>query len=73
MFAFESQVDIIAKEMGIDALELRRRNILHDGDANPMGEKWTDILMGEVLERVVKTSGWKKAEEEKPRLGHGAL
>jgi CO/xanthine dehydrogenase Mo-binding subunit len=60
VFAFESQVDIIAKEMGIDALELRRRNILHDGDANPMGEKWTDILMGEVLERVVKTSGWKK-------------
>jgi CO/xanthine dehydrogenase Mo-binding subunit len=59
-FAFESQVDIIAKEMGIDALELRRRNILHDGDANPMGEKWSDILMGEVLERVVKTSGWKK-------------
>jgi CO/xanthine dehydrogenase Mo-binding subunit len=59
-FAFESQVDIIAKEMGIDALELRRRNILHDGDANPMGEKWSDILMGEVLERVVKTSGWKQ-------------
>ena len=25
-----------------------------------MGEKWTDILMGEVLERVVKASGWKK-------------
>ncbi|HEX6173974.1 MAG TPA: xanthine dehydrogenase family protein molybdopterin-binding subunit [Candidatus Binatia bacterium] len=60
VFAFESQVDIIAKEMGIDALELRRRNILHDGDANPMGEKWSDILMGEVLERAVKTSGWKK-------------
>jgi CO/xanthine dehydrogenase Mo-binding subunit len=60
VFAFESQVDIIAKEMGINALELRRRNILQDGDANPMGEKWTDILMGEVLERVVKTSGWKK-------------
>ena len=65
VFAFESQVDIIAKEMGIDALELRRRNILHDGDANPMGEKWTDILMGEVLERVVKTSGWKKGGAKK--------
>ena len=60
VFAFESQVDIIAKDMGIDALELRRRNILHDGDANPMGEKWSDILMGEVLERVVRTSGWRK-------------
>ena len=65
VFAFESQVDIIAKEMGIDALELRRRNILHDGDANPMGEKWTDILMGEVLERVVKSSGWKKGGAKK--------
>ena len=67
VFAFESQVEIIAKEMGIDALELRRRNILHDGDANPMGEKWSDILMSEVLERVVKTSGWKKGGEKKNR------
>jgi carbon-monoxide dehydrogenase large subunit len=40
VFAFESQMDIIAKEMGIETLELRRRNILHDGDANPMGDKW---------------------------------
>ncbi len=67
VFAFESQMDIIAKEMGIDALELRRRNILHDGDANPMGEKWSDILMGDVLERAVKTSGWKKNGAKKNR------
>lgn len=67
VFAFESQMDIIAKEMGIEALELRRRNILHDGDANPMGEKWSDILMGEVLDRVVKTSGWKKGGAKKNR------
>jgi carbon-monoxide dehydrogenase large subunit len=65
VFAFESQMEIIAREMGIDALELRRRNILHDGDANPMGEKWSDILMGEVLERVVKTSGWKRGGAKK--------
>ena len=67
VFAFESQLDIIAKELGIDPLDLRRRNILHDGDANPMGEKWSDILMGEVLERVVKTSGWKKGGARKNR------
>src|SRR5581483_4049547 len=70
VFAFESQVDIIAKEMGIDPLELRRRNILRDGDANPMGEKWSDILMGEVLERAVKTSGWKQ-NGAKPNRGWG--
>ncbi len=67
VFAFESQVDIIAKEMGIDALELRCRNILRPGDANPMGEKWSDILMGEVLERAVKASGWKKGGAKKNR------
>jgi CO/xanthine dehydrogenase Mo-binding subunit len=64
-FAFESQVEIIAKEMGIDALEFRRRNIIHDGDPSPMGEKWNHILMGEVLERVAKASGWKKGGAKK--------
>jgi carbon-monoxide dehydrogenase large subunit len=67
VFAFESQMDIIAKELGIDAVELRRRNILQEGDTNPMGEKWSDILMGEVLERVVKASGWKKGAPRKNR------
>jgi CO/xanthine dehydrogenase Mo-binding subunit len=60
VFAFESQMDIIAREMGIDPVELRRRNILHDGDSSPMGEKWQHILVGETLERAVKASGWKK-------------
>ncbi len=67
VFAFESQMDIIAREMGIDALELRRRNILHDGDASPMGEKWNHILMGEVLERAAKASGWRKGGQRKNR------
>lgn len=66
-FAFESQVDIIAKEMGIDALDFRRRNILHDGDASPMGEKWNHILMSDVLERVATASGWRKNGAKKHR------
>ena len=53
VFAFESQMDIIAKEMSIDPLELRRKNILHDGDANPMGDKWDHILMSEVMEDAI--------------------
>ena len=67
VFAFESQMDIIAKEMGIDPLELRRKNILHDGDTNPMGEKWNHILMSEVLEGAVKTSAWGKGASKKKR------
>ena len=66
-FAFESQVDIIAKAMGIEPLEFRRRNIIHDGDPSPMGEKWNHILMPEVLERVATVSGWKKNGAKKNR------
>ncbi|MEX0805553.1 MAG: xanthine dehydrogenase family protein molybdopterin-binding subunit [Candidatus Binatia bacterium] len=67
VFGFESQMDIIAREMGIDPVEFRRRNILHDGDASPLGEKWNHILIGEVLERAVKTSGWKPNGAKKNR------
>jgi CO/xanthine dehydrogenase Mo-binding subunit len=67
VFAFESQLDIIAGEMGIDPVDLRRRNILHDGDSSPMGEKWQHILAGETLERAVKASGWKKSSAKKNR------
>jgi len=59
VFAFESQMDIIAREMDIDPVELRRRNVLHDGDSSPLGEKWDHILMGKVLEQAAKASRWK--------------
>jgi carbon-monoxide dehydrogenase large subunit len=65
VFAFESQLDIIAAEMGIDPVDLRRRNILHDGDSSPMGEKWQHILVGETLERAVQASGWKKGPRKR--------
>ncbi len=67
VFAFESQMDIMARELALDPVELRRRNVLRDGDASPMGEKWNHILVGEVLERAVKASGWKRNSPKKNR------
>ncbi len=67
VFAFESQMDIIAREMGIDPAEFRRRNVLQDGDSSPMGDKWNHILAGEVLERAVQASRWKKGGAKKNR------
>ncbi len=37
-FALESHIDEIAKQLGMDALELRRKNWLKEGDENPTGE-----------------------------------
>ncbi|HEU4344688.1 MAG TPA: xanthine dehydrogenase family protein molybdopterin-binding subunit [Candidatus Binatia bacterium] len=70
VFAFESQVDIIARELGIDPIDFRRRNVLRDGDSSPMGEKWQHILVGETLERAVKAAGWKQ-DGKKQNRGRG--
>jgi CO/xanthine dehydrogenase Mo-binding subunit len=67
VFAVESQLEIIARALGIDPLDLRRRNILHDGDSSPMGEKWNHILVGEVLERAAKASRWENGGKKKNR------
>ncbi|HXG50954.1 MAG TPA: xanthine dehydrogenase family protein molybdopterin-binding subunit [candidate division Zixibacteria bacterium] len=67
VFAFESQMDIIARELGIDPVELRRRNLLRDGDSSPMGERWQHILAGETLERAVRASGWTRRKRGKNR------
>ncbi len=37
-FALESHIDEIAKQLGMDALEFRRKNWLKEGDENPLAE-----------------------------------
>lgn len=37
-FALESHIDEIAKQLGMDALELRRKNWLKEGDENPLAK-----------------------------------
>ena len=48
-WAYESQMDIIADEMGIDRVELRRRNLLVEGDTFATGETLHGVRFGEVL------------------------
>lgn len=61
VFAVESQMDIIARELGLDPLEMRRRNMLQVGDASPLGEKWQHIRVRETFEKAVTASGWGKS------------
>lgn len=65
VFATESQMDIIARELGMDPVELRRRNLIDPGDASPMGEKWNNVLVRETFERAVKASGWGRTQPGK--------
>lgn len=52
-WAYESQLDIIAGELGIDPVELRRRNLLGEGDTFATGEVLHDVRFREVLDDAV--------------------
>lgn len=57
-WAIESQVDMIAERLGIDPLELRLKNILHEGDINAIGDVVQSIGLQECLEKVASEIGW---------------
>jgi CO/xanthine dehydrogenase Mo-binding subunit len=59
-FAMESQIDIIARELGADPVEFRMKNLLDDGDATPFGQKLKGIVVKDILKKALDTSGWKK-------------
>src|SRR5688572_4324078 len=51
-FAVEAQMDDLASQLGIDPLEIRRRNATQSGDANPQGFVITSCAMSECLDGV---------------------
>jgi len=65
VFAMESQMDIIARELGLDPIKIRMRNLLEPGDASPMGERWQHICVRETLKKAVEASGWKRSKPGK--------
>src|SRR5262249_56299560 len=51
-FAVECQMDDLADRLGVDRLELRRRNAIKPGDVNPQGFAITSCAMRESLDVV---------------------
>jgi len=51
-FAVECQMDDLADRLGMDRLELRRRNAIKPGDVNPQGFVVTSCAMRECLDAV---------------------
>lgn len=57
-FALESLLDELAARVGIDAIELRRRNLAGPGDARVDGETWEQIGAAEVLAALAAHPLW---------------
>ena len=67
IFAGESQMDIMAAAMGIDPLELRRRNLLARGEPVKVGSKPMDADMQGDLDLTTSRLGWDPTVEGKGR------
>ena len=58
-FAGESQMDLLAERLGMDPLDLRRRNALEAGDETVSGQKLADSVgLKEALNRVAESADW---------------
>jgi CO/xanthine dehydrogenase Mo-binding subunit len=69
-FAVESHMDMMAKELGLDPYEFRLRNILKDGDANPVGETLHHIRAEATLRKAAEAIGWSRTARP-PGVGRG--
>ena len=59
-FAAESLMDMAARELRIDPLELRRRNAIRPGGIDVLGRRWETASMVEVVDAVGREAGWNR-------------
>lgn len=69
VFANESQMDLIAKELRMDVARFRRMNLMQDGDESPVGRKISHIKARETLDRLLREA--KYYGPKKPNVGRG--
>jgi len=68
-FAKESQFDIVARKLGMDPAEFKRKNMLRDGDETPIGLHISHIRGVEALEKALQLSAYKKPKPK--NVGRG--
>jgi len=74
VWAYESHTDMIARGLGIDPVEFRRRNILRDGRPQATGTVMKDAAIEKVLDRLVERLGWSRPFDRGQgtvKRGHG--
>ena len=68
-FANESQLDIVARKIGMDPAEFKRRNMLRDGDETPTGGHISHIRGEEALQKALELSDYSKPKAKNVSRG----
>jgi putative selenate reductase molybdopterin-binding subunit len=70
VFAGESHMDMIARELALDPADLRRKNLLRDGDHLANGHHLEHVRASDTLEAALKASHWAEPKAG-PWIGRG--
>ena len=62
VWGYETQMDEIAERLGLDPVQLRRKNLLRDGDLFATGETLTGMHYDELLERAAASINWSPSD-----------
>jgi CO/xanthine dehydrogenase Mo-binding subunit len=63
-WAYESEMDEIARRIGMDPVEIRRKNLLKEGDRFITGERMISVGISDCLHQASEASGWRANEEQ---------
>jgi CO/xanthine dehydrogenase Mo-binding subunit len=65
-WAYESQMDDIARRLGLDPLEIRLKNLVGEGDTFVTGEKLIAMGLDKCLQQAAQAIGWQGLESTRP-------
>src|SRR5258706_472455 len=73
VFGYESQMDLVARELGISPADIRKRNALARGDFLPVGQPIeTEVYLGQTIDAVCDRAGPKPEPSGRRRaVGRG--
>jgi CO/xanthine dehydrogenase Mo-binding subunit len=73
MFASEAQIDLIARELGMDPYDFRLKNLIEDGDETPLGHHWLNVMGKKTLDAAVEAAQYRQPKPQIPgkKIGQG--
>ena len=69
VFAVESLVDMICRQLKVDPVEFRLKNVIKEGGLSPIGERYHEVRAQDTIRRAAEISNW--GSPKPPNVGRG--
>ena len=71
MFAIESQMDCLAQALGMAPVELRRKNLVIEGEEDSLGSVFQEVRSIETLDAALTAAGYGTPRPDEGRVAYG--